>query len=114
MGLRSSIPLSAATLAWSESLCGLLERQLRIETGGDQPVSEYLFGALLERLLAEMGEPAPERADRAEALDRRFRRLVFEHAITEHAVGFYAAKLNVSENSRLRCVRSCSGRSPAG
>ncbi len=112
VGQRTPIPLPAKALEWLEKLCLLLEEETRIEATGDQPVSEHLFGALVERLLAEGPAPPPRRIDRTESLDRRFRRLLFEHATTEGSVGFYAGRLNVSENYLLRCVRKSSGRSP--
>lgn len=110
--LRLPIPFSSTTHDWIEHLCTLLERQTEIEPTGYQPVSEHLFGALIERMLAEDAPAQPRRIDRPEALDRQFRQLVLEHAMTEGSVGFYAGKLNVSENYLLRCVSTSSGRSP--
>lgn len=111
-GLRSPIPFSSATLDWMEHLCALLEQQMQMEPTGYQPVCEHLFGALVERLLAGNTPAQPRRIDRPEALDRQFRQLVLEHALTEGSVGFYADRLNVSENYLLRCVSRSSGRSP--
>ncbi len=110
--LRSSIALSADTLSWAAELCALLTRQVPLEPTTQQPVCDHLFGALVERLLAESAPASPRRIDRAESLDRQFRRLAFENAMTEGSVGFYAERLNVSENYLLRCVGGSSGRSP--
>jgi AraC-like DNA-binding protein len=111
-GVRSAIALTNETLEWAEGLCALLERQTAAETTDHQPASEHLFAALVERLLGEHDTPPPRAADRAQSLDVRFRRLVFEHAAEQGSVGFYAERLNVSENYLLRCVTRCSGRSP--
>jgi len=111
-GLRSSIPLSADTAGWAEELCMLLAKQTAIEATAHQPVCDHLFGALVERVLAENAPASPRRVDRAESLDRQFRRLAFDNAVAEGSVGFYAERLNVSENYLLRCVSKSSGRSP--
>lgn len=112
IGMRAPIALSSETFRWIDDLCALLERELRVETGEHQPASAHLFGALVERLLAEGGRMKARPADRSGSVERRFRRLVFAHAITEGSVRFYADRLNVSENYLLRCVRNGSGRSP--
>lgn len=112
MGLRSPIPLSSELLEWIDSLCLLLDRQSRAEPSDYQPVSDHLFGALVERLLAEGAGMPQRRIDRPEVLSRGFRQLVFEHALSQGSVGFYAARMNVSENYLFRCVRKNTGRSP--
>ena len=111
-GLRAPVALSADALAWIESLCRLLEQQLRDSDGGHSPVSDHLLGALLERLLVEGKGAPPQPIERADLLQREFRQLVFKHGVTEGSVGFYARKMNVSENYLCRCVRRISGRSP--
>jgi AraC-like DNA-binding protein len=63
-------------------------------------------------LLAEGGVASSRPVNRSESLDHQFRQLVFEHAIAEGSVGFYASRLHVSENYLLRCVKRISGRSP--
>lgn len=110
--LQSPIPFSSATHDWIDTLCALLEKQMAMEPTVYQPVSEHLLGALIERLLAENVPAQPHRIDRPESLDRQFRQLVLENALAEGSVGFYAEKLNVSENYLLRCVTRSSGRSP--
>lgn len=112
MACRAPIPLSPAALRWLEGVCRLLEQQTAIESGEHQPVSHHLFGAIIERLLAEAGKSAPPRADRAASVNRKFRALVFDHAVEQGSVSFYARKIGVSENHLLRCVGRLSGRSP--
>jgi AraC family transcriptional regulator, transcriptional activator of pobA len=111
-GMRTPIPLSRDAYGWLEELSELLQRQTRIETTTHQPVSDHLFGALIQRLLAEGGVTSSHPVDRAESLDHHFRQLVFEHAIAEGSVGFYAERLHVSENYLLQCIKRVSGRSP--
>ncbi|MFM9950294.1 MAG: helix-turn-helix domain-containing protein [Saprospiraceae bacterium] len=102
---------SQKDMDWLCACCDLIMRSQENSDIKFNEISISLASAVIQKL-AQCWPKGFSKTNRQSEITMLFKELLYDNFLTNQDVGFYAQKLNVSENYLTRCVKQVTHRSP--
>ena len=98
------------TISWITRIFELLEEELK-DIESNQFICISLFTSILLKIIRAENKNF-EALSHVSAISFHFRELVHKHHVDHKEIGFYAQKLNLSDNYLNKCVKETTGKPP--
>ncbi|MGC1632597.1 MAG: AraC family transcriptional regulator [Gelidibacter sp.] len=98
------------TISWIIGIFELLEEELR-DIESNQTICILLFESILLKIIRAENKNY-QALSHMSSISFHFRELVHKHHVEHKEIGFYAQKLNLSDNYLNKCVKETTGKPP--